>query len=372
MAHLTYEERKIIANGLSHDKKCIEIAREIGCDSTTISKEIKRNRRLIQEGFQKNKMCIKLDKYPFVCDGCPHKYKDCLFHQFRYDAKYAQEWYEHRLHNSRKGINLTKEEADKISEALFQAKVDKKSVYATFKNCASGPSLSTIYRYIDKGVLSFKKIDLPFAVKYKKRKKKLKEYDYPNNDISRINRTYADFLSFMKVNPSEMIVQMDFLGSKRGDSKSILVLIITEIRLMKLILIENRNAAKVVDAFNEIEKFVGFDTFCNIFPAILTDRDPCFADFKGIEYSRELGAQRTKLFFCDSFRSTQKAVVENANKQLRKFFPKGCSVDHLTQEKVTLINKTINESPLQSLDGYSPKDVFSHIFGEETYLNLLK
>ena len=59
------------------------------------------------------------------------------------------------------------------------------------------------------------------------------------------------------------------------------------------------------------------------------------------------------------------------NKQIRKFFPKGKSIDNYNQEQINLIAKTINETPLFSLDGYSPKEAFILLFGLETYIKLL-
>ena len=93
---------------------------------------------------------------------------------------------------------------------------------------------------------------------------------------------------------------------------------------------------------------------------------------QGIEFSKDLGAQRTNLFFCDAFKSNQKASVENMNKQLRKFFPKGSSIDNFTQDEVTKIANNINETPVRSLDGFTPKEAFCKIFGEEIYNKLFK
>ena len=213
-------------------------------------------------------------------------------------------------------------------------------------------------------------MDLPYAVTYKKRKRKIKEYDYPNNQIDRSNRTYLDYLAYMKTRINEITTQMDFLGSIKSDSKSILVLILPQIHFIFLYIIERKNLFNVVETFNSIEKLIKYKKFCEIFPSILTDRDPSFSDIQGIEFSKELGTQRTYLFFCDAFKSNQKASVENMNKQIRKFFPKGKSIDNYKQEQINLIAKTINETPLFSLDGHSPKEAFALLFGLETYTKL--
>ena len=122
--------------------------------------------------------------------------------------------------------------------------------------------------------------------------------------------------------------------------------------------------------FEGLEKSLGHEKFREIFPSILTDRDPSFSDVWGIEFSAETGAQRTNLFFCDAYKSNQKASVENINKQIRKFFPKGKTVDCYTQEQVAMVAKAMNEAPLRSLDGYTPKEAFITLFGLEAHAKL--
>lgn len=75
---------------------------------------------------------------------------------------------------------------------------------------------------------------------------------------------------------------MDFLGSIKSDSKSILTLTIPTIHFVMLILIEKPNSNKIVDVFNYLAKLLE-RSFYSIFPIILTDRDPSFSDFEGIE-----------------------------------------------------------------------------------------
>lgn len=368
MSHLTEENRKTISSMLAHNKSCSDIAEAIGCDPTTIAKEIKRNRIISKESKTNSKfLCKKLERFPYVCRDCPHKYTDCTFTQLRYDASIAQKKYEYKLHVSRQGINLTKEEHETLTSYLKEGKEIKRSVYNSLLASKVNVSLPTVYRYIDEKKIDFSKMDLPYAVTYKKRKKSIKQYEYTDNKIDRLNREYLDYLAYRKTHLNEMTIQMDFLGSIKIDRKSLLVLTIPELHFVFLFLIENKNSTKVVEIFNKLEALLGYEKFCEVFPSILTDRDPCFADIQGIEFSKELGAQRTFLFFCDAFKSNQKANVENMNKQLRKFFPKKSSIDHYTQEQIILINKTINESPLFSLDGHSPKETFILLFGLNTY-----
>lgn len=50
--HLTFEQRKVISNGISHNYKLKEIAEALSYDSTSISKEVKRNRENITIGLK--------------------------------------------------------------------------------------------------------------------------------------------------------------------------------------------------------------------------------------------------------------------------------------------------------------------------------
>lgn len=55
------------------------------------------------------------------------------------------------------------------------------------------------------------------------------------------------------------------------------------------------------------------------------------------------------VYFTDPYSSWQKGGVENANKMIRRYFPKGTNFAHVTQEQVDQALWTINNKPRQSL-----------------------
>jgi len=67
--HLTFEQRKVIANGISHNYKLKDIAEALGFDPTSISKEVKRNRDSVSIGKNITN-CKKVNRWPYVCSGC--------------------------------------------------------------------------------------------------------------------------------------------------------------------------------------------------------------------------------------------------------------------------------------------------------------
>ena len=66
-----------------------------------------------------------------------------------------------------------------------------------------------------------------------------KKYNYSNNNIDRNNHTYLDYLSCMHKNPNCNVWQLDFLGTIKSDSKSILSFILINIHFTIIDIIKN-------------------------------------------------------------------------------------------------------------------------------------
>ena len=367
--HLTLEQRKTIANGISHNYKVKEIAEALGYDPTSISKEVKRNRETLTIGKNITN-CKKTNRWPYVCTGCNKKYnKQCVFTKYKYDAGKAQKKAEENLILSRKGIDIDHESFKRLDELVKEGIDNKKSIYQiTIENKEDiNKSVTTIYRYINNGYLTTKKMDLPYAVTYKKRKHN-KKYEYSENKtIDRTGHTYIDYLAYIHKHPGIYVWQLDFLGTIKTDNNNILSFILPDLQFVVLELIKNPNQDKVVEFFDELEERIGTDAFIELIPVILTDRDPNFTNITGICFSKITGEERCKLYFCDSYVSNQKPNVENINKQLRLFFPKGKTIDTYSKKDIQNINKTLLSRPLKSLDSFTPKEAFINVFDEELF-----
>ena len=368
--HFTFEQRKVISNGISHNYKLKNIAETLGFDPTSVSKEVKRNR--IENSIGLNNDCKRTQRWPFVCTGCKDRYNNCPFTKYRYIASNAQEKADTNLVNSRRGLDVDDEEFKQLDKIIKNGIDNNKSIYQikienndTIKKC-----VSKLYSYINKGYLTTKRIDLPYAVTYKKRKHN-KKYEYSeNNKIDRTGHTYLDYLSHMFKHPGIYVWQLDFLGAIKTDNKNILTFILPNLQFTLLDIINKPDSNKVVEFFDSIEEKIGTDNFKQLIPVILTDRDPNFADINGICFSKITGEERCKLFFCDPYVSNQKPNVENMNKQIRLFFPKGKSVDKYSKVDIKNINKTILNRPLRSLDDNTPKDAFIKVFDEDIFNKL--
>ena len=363
--HLDLGQRKSIANMLALGWALKRIAAVIGMDPTSISKEIKRNRSQTQPGPE----CPKLARFPFVCDGCPKRYqkKQCRCGRWRYIADVAQGLADGRLVQSRAGIDATEGEFAAVDKAVKDGVASGKSIYAISRDeaVAGVASQSTIYSWISKGIMTTKRHDLPKAVRYKKRKKGA-QYDYKGaSKKGKEGRSYLDYLAFRRANPGAFGVQMDYLGSVVTDEFAIFVAVIPELHFAFGRKMRKGDSAAVSEFWGRLESALGADAFALVVPFILTDNDPCFSDCLSIEFSKETGEMRTKVFYCDPYVSNQKGSVENMNGQLRKYFPKKGSVDGLTREYVAQAFDGINSSPIKSLGGETPKAAFAKVFGAD-------
>ena len=370
--HITFEQRKAISSGISHKQKVKHIGEFLDINPTSISKEVKRNRDAFdyKTGY---KTCDKINRWPFVCSNCTYRYKECKYTKYKYDAKSAQSKANTNLINSRRGLDINDEEFKNIDKLIKNGIDNNKSIYQIkIENKDTiNKSITTLYRYINSGYLTTRKVDLPYAVKYKKRKQN-KKYEYSNNKIDRSNHTYLDYLSYLHKNLGTKVWQLDFLGSIKSDSKAILTFILPEIQLSLIDIITRPSSEKIVNFFDELEERIGTEAFIHLIPVILTDRDPCFSDIIGICFSKITGEERCKLFFCDPYVSSQKPNVENMNKQLRLFFPKKSSIDKYSKNDIYAINHTILNKPLKSLDSNTPKDAFITVYGEDLFNKLFK
>ena len=71
------------------------------------------------------------------------------------------------------------------------------------------------------------------------------------------------------------------------------------------------------------------------------------------------GAKKPNLvFFADSYSSWQKGAIENANKLIRQYIPKGTDFSTLTDSFIRKIQHKINRRPRKKLNFESPKKVF--------------
>lgn len=70
---------------------------------------------------------------------------------------------------------------------------------------------------------------------------------------------------------------------------------------------------------------------------------------------------KTRSFFCAPYHSWEKGSVENRNGLVRRFFPKRCDFDTITDEEAQRVENWINNRPMKCLGFKSPRQVFDDL-----------
>jgi transposase, IS30 family len=62
----------------------------------------------------------------------------------------------------------------------------------------------------------------------------------------------------------------------------------------------------------------------------------------------------TDMFFCHAYHSWEKGTVENRNRVIRRFFPKGTDFTYVPQEEVLVVENILNNMPMKCLGKRTP------------------
>lgn len=365
--HLRLEDRQTIESYLNDGKKLVEISNKLCISPRTISKEIKRNRIAKEHGtwaflgMKEPNRCSTLDQYPYVCNHCRKK-QGCLSgYTYYYRANKAQSNYEHKRTQSRVGLNLDAYELDYVEMTLNEGLSKGQSIAHIIKYNANFPiSLRTAYRYIDQQLINVPIMSLRRKVSLKRRKKNSKKAP----DLShQLTRTFTDY-NLYRAATNEHCVEMDSVIGKRSDTKRILTFLFVKQKFLYAILLDNHSREQVTKAFDELEKTLGYETFRNLFPALLTDRGYEFSDPQSLEVN-EKGQRRTRVFYCDPQAPHQKGALEQAHKLLRYKLPKSRSFDTLTKDDLYESLSHINSYTLNSIGSLTPYTMMSISFGKD-------
>jgi IS30 family transposase len=371
--HMSLDDRIEIQACLDHAMTFKAIARRIGKDQTTVSKEIKKH--ITVNPGEPSKItdskgtpvamqpCPQLLKAPFVCNACKKRRVRCAFQKQLYLAKNAHIEYETLLSESREGIPLNKEKFYEVDSIISKGIKKGQHLYHILETNNLGISQATAYRHLNKGYLSVSRIDFPRVVKFKQRKQ------YHENYIpkaAKIGRSYDDFLSYIEQHNLSSWVEMDTLIGSIG-GKAILTFDFTFCNFMFGLLIDDKTAAEVAQKVRSLKETLSLNSlrFGDIFPLLITDNGGEFANISAF-IADVNGEIETALYFCDPYQSCQKPRVEKNHTLFRDIVPNGESFDHFTQKTVNLIFSHVNNVKRKSLNGKSPYEMFAFTYGEKT------
>lgn len=252
--HLTGEDRLQIENRLKQGESLSKIAKALGKSTSTITREVQnrsleRNKgaagRIVNRCIHKREcqkrdicpqfpcaypkhhehcsccrkcnavcmdfeeeFCTRLQKSPFVCNGCKDEHKCVLRKRFCLH-ECAQMDYRHILSESRSGANNSELELKAVdaflSPLLENGQLPHNVMLAypdRFTFCEK-----TLYRYIDANLISARNYDLPRRPRLKLHHSKPIEYKVDKKCL--LGRSFDDYKLFREQHPDIPVVQMD-------------------------------------------------------------------------------------------------------------------------------------------------------------------
>ena len=396
--HLTIADRVRIEEGINNAESLSGIARAIDVATSTVSREIKTNRRFyLPKGLKKTHLCVHkrecfvkglcstghcdwacryckqvscsdlcqefeeelcdyLRRAPFVCARCKKK-ANCTYRRSEYRAIYAQEAYEKRLVSTREGISVTPEELSSMVRTVKRLLCQGQSLEAIWTTHKGHfpVGVRTFYNYVGSGIFGIANIELPKKVRYKPRKK----LAVNTMRIDTTGRSYADYLTLPE-DVRRSAGQMDCVMGVKGDFACIFTVHLPRFEFQIYLLLTDHTQQCVIGALDWIEMLCE-GSFRECFPVILTDRGQEFKDYGSLERSAFTHSTRTRIYYCDPMRSNQKASCERNHAELRRIIPKGTSLEGLSTYAMATVSSHINSYPRPSLGGLCPLSLASQV-----------
>ena len=338
--YMTKSERDKLEAWLRVKKPVSWIARELGFCRQTIYNEIKRGQyhRIVER----------------------HGY---YYDEQHYSSDKAQQL--HTYNQTGKGrplkIGTDRAYADFLEEKIMKDRFSPAAALAAARAEGHRTTIcvSTLYSYIDKGIF----LHLTNKHLWEKGRKKKRDY-------APIRRIAHPRLPSIENRPEQINQriepghwEMDLVVSCRGGHKCLMALTerVTRQEIMRLI--PDKSAASVVRAMNTLERKYG-KMFPEVFKTITVDNGTEFSDCEGMETSVfKAGGQRTKMYYCHPYCSSERGSNEKQNQMIRRKFPKGTNFDKVSPKEVRVVEDWLNRYPRKILGWYSSADLFNQIFG---------
>lgn len=327
MGHYMTKEERIILQTLLDEKKSVSyIARKLDCCRQTVYNEIRRGQYLHNYGY---------------------------YDKLRYSADKGQQI--HDYNQTAKGRPL-KIGSDHAFAAYIEHKiiVDRYSPAAALAAARKYPfatriCVSTLYSYIDKKVF----YQLGNRHLWEKWKKKART-------VEAAPRVAHPKLPSIENRPAHIGQrserghwEMDLIIGKAETSHVLLTLTERYSRQELIFKLPDRKAATIRGVFDRLER--QHKDFSQRFKSLTTDNGSEFMEYDKLCRSIH-GGSRFHVWYCHSYSAWEKGSVENHNRMIRRFFPKGTNFDEVSPAEVRRVQDWMNRYPRRVLGWQTPDE----------------
>lgn len=324
--HLTREKRAQIEVLLRQKVSKSEIAKIVGIARSTLYRELDRG------------SVVQLDS----------ELRQCT--KYFWDA--GQRVYEEHRKNSRPPLKLAK--AHEFVAYAEKQMLEEKLGPATICGAARQKGLfeeivcaKTLYNYIDQCLLKVRNIDLLLKVKRRKNTHQARQHKHLFG-LSIEERPEA-------VNNREEFGhwEIDTVVGKKESGAVLLTLDERTLNFRHIIKLPSRSAAAVEEGIQQLRALYG-KHFNAVFRSITSDNGSEFASLPQI-------LPNTPIYYAHPYSSYERGLNEKQNSLIRRFFPKGRSLDDVSPDIVQRVQDWCNNFPRKAFAFASPRDLFQTV-----------
>lgn len=317
------------------------------------------------EEYETKVSCEKLEGRKKVCNGCP-SFKQCRKAKLVYIAK--ESWKKHKENRERcvkkyKSIE-NKEYMEELSRRIIQGQSPEVALNTLEKDYGDEKiSVPTLYKRIDKGLMTCKNIHLRNKLKRKPKNEK-REITADKNKHRANGRSYHDLTEEEQTEKKAGYGQMDTVIGVPG-GKLLLTLVNKQTSFLFGLPVKDKKQETIIKEIDKLELTIE-DKFKLILERIVTDNGGEFLDYEGIEKSAITGEKRIWLYYADPYASYEKGIIENQHRLIRYFFPKGTDFSKYSDKEIIEKMNRINNYPRKNLNWSTPYKEMEKIIGKET------
>lgn len=210
------------------------------------------------------------------------------------------------------------------------------------------PCTSTLYHWIDRGIMKTKNIDLHEKVSRK-----------PRTDSPTYRENRRVLGPSIENRPEKVESREDFghweidtlLGARTKDDPVLLTLVERKTRFEIILKIAQQAQAHVDQAMKDLYERLG-DQANHIFKTITSDNG---SEFAGIY---ELLKDSTDVYFARPYAPHERGTKENQHKLIRRFIPKSKRLEEISTQTINRIQQWINNIPRKILDYRTAEEAF--------------
>lgn len=325
--HMSWTDRLVIEKLYNHGNTYRSIAGAVGYSVAAVYKEI-------QHGLY------------------PHMGAELTRRPYHYSAQIAQDYAD--IQATSKGVSIKLghryDFAGRVAEEIKSGRSVSHIVHDLRQNNEWTVSVSTLYRYIDRGYIPHvTNKHLPEKSRRKRQYNQIRASRPPKGtSIERRPKDVNDRSTFGHWEMDSVI------GKAEGKRQSCIVL--TERKTLQQIIVHARSksAASTVSILDSVLSKFPQGTF----KSITVDNGSEFSDCYGMEHDRN-GNKRLTVYYCHPYTSCERGSNERANRIIRRFFPKGKSMAKLTQKQCDEVAQFMNTMRRKSLNWQTAEECFN-------------